>query len=96
MYQIARNTIVDHYRKYQPVEELPDSVPVLKATTDDDVESEIAGCTVPFIQKLPPAYRQAVMLSEIKGITQREVAEKQQFGDVSGSLNLRFHESVER
>ena len=47
-----------YYRKYQPVEELPDSLPVLKATTYDDVESEIAGCIVPFIQKLSPDYRQ--------------------------------------
>ena len=77
MYQIARNTIVDYYRKHQPVEALPDSLPALKSTTDEDVEAEIARCIVPFIEKLPPHYRQAVMLSEIRGITQRKVAEKQ-------------------
>ena len=76
MYQIARNTIVDYYREYQPAEELPDSLPVSNAVIDN-VEAEVAQCILPFIEKLPPHYRQAVMLSEIKGLTQKAVAKRQ-------------------
>jgi RNA polymerase sigma-70 factor, ECF subfamily len=59
LYQIARNAIVDHYRKRRLVEELPDWLVDEEADARDDAEKD---------------YRQAVELSEFEGFTQKEIA----------------------
>jgi RNA polymerase sigma-70 factor (ECF subfamily) len=76
LYQIARNAIVDHYRRRKPAEELPDEIADEEGYTSSDVEKELARCLTPFIEELPAHYRQAVMLAEFQGLTQREVASK--------------------
>jgi RNA polymerase sigma-70 factor (ECF subfamily) len=76
MYQTTRNAIVDYYRRKKPTEELDESI-ALENRESDAAERELAACVMPFIQQLPAAYRQAVMLAEIKGVTQQEVAEQQ-------------------
>ncbi len=77
IYQITRNAIIDFYRKHKPMEKLPESLAV--AGTDASVKAEeaITGCVLPMIERLPHHYRQAVLLSEIEGKTQKEVAGKQ-------------------
>ena len=37
-------------------------------------ERELARCLLPLMNRLPPAYRRAVTLAELEGLTQREVA----------------------
>lgn len=37
---------------------------------------EIASCLKPMINKMPERYKQAVTLTEIKGLTQKDMAEK--------------------
>ena len=43
----------------------------------DTARQEMAGCLLPMIQSLPDHYGQAVMLSEIEGLPQKEVAARQ-------------------
>ncbi len=76
LYQIARNAIIDHYRRRRPTEELPDEMVDEEVYASGDTEKELARCLTPFIEELPPHYRQAVMLAELQGFTQREVALK--------------------
>jgi RNA polymerase sigma-70 factor (ECF subfamily) len=76
MYQTTRNAIVDYYRRRKPTEKFDESI-ALQDRRSDAAEKELAGCVTPFIQQLPVAYRQAVMLAEIKGVTQHEVAARQ-------------------
>jgi RNA polymerase sigma-70 factor (ECF subfamily) len=77
IYQITRNAITDYYRTHRTMTELQEtfSVPELDATAR--ARQEIGGCLLPIIERLPAHYRQAVMLSEIEGLKQREVAIKQ-------------------
>jgi RNA polymerase sigma-70 factor (ECF subfamily) len=74
MYQIARNAIVDHYRSRRPMEALPETLSMPERDLADQARQEIGSCLVPIIQNLPEHYREAVMLSEIDGLPQREVA----------------------
>jgi RNA polymerase sigma-70 factor, ECF subfamily len=74
LYQIARNAIIDHYRQHKLLEELSDALPAPAATVGDTGEAEFAQCLTPLIEQLPPAYRQAIILAEIEGLTQQEVA----------------------
>lgn len=77
MYQATRNAIVDYYRKKRSAEEIDESLAVQNLERDDAAERELAGCVMPFIQQLPEAYRQAILLAEIEGLTQQQVAVRQ-------------------
>ena len=74
LYQIARNAIVETYRSKKPLESLPDELPGGIAGGSRSVERELARCLLPLVNGLPPTYRRAVMLAEVEGRTQREVA----------------------
>lgn len=78
LYQIARNAIIDHYRQFKPTDELSESLlePManVMAKIDDSSEAEFSQCLVPFIEQLPPEYREALRLAEIQGATQQQVA----------------------
>jgi RNA polymerase sigma-70 factor (ECF subfamily) len=77
MYQATRNAIIDYYRRKKPVEEIDDSLAIQNPEGDDAAEKELAGCVMPFIQQLPDAYRQAILLAEMEGLTQQQVAARQ-------------------
>lgn len=77
MYQATRNAIVDYYRKKKPAKELAESLAVQNPEKVDAAEKELAGCVMPFIQQLPDAYRQAILLAEMEGLTQKQVAARQ-------------------
>ncbi|MCU7934923.1 MAG: RNA polymerase sigma factor SigZ [Candidatus Thiodiazotropha sp. (ex Dulcina madagascariensis)] len=77
MYQITRNAIVDHYRKYRPTEDIDKVVLIEETQTEDNVAKELAQCLLPWVSQLPPNYRQAVTMSELDGLTQQEVAQRQ-------------------
>jgi len=77
VYQITRNTIIDHYRTQKRVEELPVKLTAKEPELSEEVREDINSCIMPMIENLPEPYREAVMLSEIQGRTQKEVAKKQ-------------------
>jgi RNA polymerase sigma-70 factor, ECF subfamily len=77
LYQIARNAIIDFYRQQKPLEELSDSLPAPAALLAESSEPDFAQCLTPLIEQLPTDYRQALLLAEIEGLTQQEVATTQ-------------------
>jgi RNA polymerase sigma-70 factor, ECF subfamily len=83
LFQIARNTIIDHYRRAgRRIEHLdPDPRPAVSdAPADrwidgpDDVLAELATCIRPLVEALPPDYRRAIELTDLQGHTQAEAA----------------------
>ena len=77
LYQIARNAIVDYFRSQQPSVDVHESIPQPETDPGDKVTQELSECLRPMIQLLPETYREAVMLSELQGLTQKEVAKVQ-------------------
>jgi RNA polymerase sigma-70 factor (ECF subfamily) len=78
IYQIARNAITDYYRLHKQtlgISDLPE-LPVLPEDTLDDVVKELTPCIKGMIDRLPPDYRQALILTEYEGLTQKEFAER--------------------
>ena len=76
VYQVARNAIVDHRRAHarDPVL-LGDEAPETEADDDDrKVEQNLALYVAPFVAMLPSPYREALTLTELEGITQKEAA----------------------
>lgn len=85
LYRITRNAIIDHYRRRRPQAELADDLPVVNDESHAKTAlDELACCIEPFINQLPDTYRDAVRLSEMEGLTQKEVAQQQNIS-VSGA-----------
>lgn len=75
--RIAHSTIIDYYRTRKPVAELPESLASPENDPTETARQEIMDCLLPMIRNLPEPYREAVMLSEMEGLTQLEVASRQ-------------------
>jgi RNA polymerase sigma-70 factor (ECF subfamily) len=77
IYQITRNTIIDHYRKRRNTVELPNSLPELENPNDNnDIMDEMTRCVDSFMNKLPDRYNEALVLTEYEGLTQKDMGEK--------------------
>ncbi len=84
IYQITRIAIIDHYRARHKMGELPEELTSSEPELIDKARDDINACVVPMIEALPDTYREALMLSEIEGRTQKEMAEIQSLS-VSGA-----------
>ncbi|MBF0277942.1 MAG: RNA polymerase sigma factor SigZ [SAR324 cluster bacterium] len=77
IYQIARNTLIDYYRSNKPQIELPQNLASPELDPVQEARREIGECLDPFIKNLPTRYREAITLSEMEGLTQKELASQQ-------------------
>ncbi len=76
LFRIAANAIVDHYRSHKQWEALPDEDQLAAPEPERDYVAELATCLHPLIADLPETYRSALVLSEIEGLPQKEVASR--------------------
>ena len=80
LYQIARHVITDHYRLQQSkaTTTLPDDLAERLAMPEKAEENEAVQRLLPsiltLVQRLPPPYRQALLLTEVEGLTQKALA----------------------
>ena len=75
VYQIARNAIVDHHRRRRPMAPLPEAIAAPEAPPDDLIPELLPGLAT-MLGRLSPEDRQALILTEVDGLSQREVAER--------------------
>lgn len=75
IYQIAKNSIIDHYRKQMKTSEIPESLMMPEMPISEKTKNEILECLLPIVEKLPDRYRKAVVLSEIEGLSQKAAAD---------------------
>lgn len=76
MYQIARNLIIDHYRKGRqdvPFEDAEDMLP-LDEIPEEDLHAQLAASVAAMITCLPPTYQEALLLTDVQGLSQKELA----------------------
>lgn len=79
VYQVARSAIVDHQRtlaKHRVAD--PDALeeaPTEPMEDDGEVEELLSRYIAPFVAMLASPYREALTLTELQGLTQKEAAE---------------------
>jgi RNA polymerase sigma-70 factor, ECF subfamily len=86
VYRVARNVIVDYYRSATVRRELASGDAVdLSATemkgpalVEDERTAlrELATCLAPMIRQLPPAYQDAIRMTDLDGLTQVDAAKR--------------------
>lgn len=78
IFQIARNVVADAFRRRtrrEALDERTTAEGAVESSHDDrSAEASLAGCLASMIAELPEPYRQAIELTEIRGITQAEAA----------------------
>jgi RNA polymerase sigma-70 factor, ECF subfamily len=83
LYQIARNAIIDDHRTHKSTEPLTDEMAQnlgdnseYNVHNDHEEWLELGKCLLPMVEKLPPGYREAILLFEIDGLPLKEVAQR--------------------
>jgi len=76
LYQITRNVVNDFFRENTKVVSLAEDAEITDYENQDIMQQEVENLVQPLIQLLPQEYAEALMLSEIEGISQKEIAEK--------------------
>jgi RNA polymerase sigma-70 factor (ECF subfamily) len=77
VYQITRHTIIDYYRSRKVMAE-PTEIPedLVNEPIPSTLNEDIAACLKPMMDDLPEKYRESIILTEVAGLTQKEMAEK--------------------
>ena len=76
VYSIARNSIVDYYRKKKlDLVELEDQWFEINEELEDKA-IQLSSCIIPFINKLPEEYKELMKLSELENLSQKEIAQQ--------------------
>ncbi|MBK8099291.1 MAG: RNA polymerase sigma factor SigZ [Planctomycetes bacterium] len=79
VFQVARHAVIDWWRTRRPLAELPAEFAVPAADPPRPGDPEWDGLCASFrsfVHALPPKYREAVLLTEYEGLTQKELAER--------------------
>jgi RNA polymerase sigma-70 factor (ECF subfamily) len=76
MYQVTRNLVVDYYRRRRPSTEIPEDLPAEEIPLEEEPAARLAGSLKEMIEQLPEPYRQALIMTEYQGLSQKALAEK--------------------
>jgi RNA polymerase sigma-70 factor (ECF subfamily) len=78
IYQVTRNAIIDYYRSIRKTTTLeePEALQLTEDLPDEDVISELFPSVRAMVMSLPAQDRQALILTEYQGLTQKELAER--------------------
>jgi RNA polymerase sigma-70 factor (ECF subfamily) len=76
IFLIARNAIIDHYRTRKETVEVPETLPAESDAHDDGDVEELKAAFRRMIFSLPEPYREALVLTEFDGLTQRQLADR--------------------
>jgi RNA polymerase sigma-70 factor, ECF subfamily len=79
LYQIAHNTIVDYYMRKNKLVALGEEMDIEDVETNT-VPAEAANFIIPLIQLLPKEYAGPLLLSDIEGIKQQDIAARLNLG----------------
>ena len=74
VYTIARNSIIDYYRKTKIYTDELEQQVYESESLDLQAVNGLSSCMGTFIKKLPADYQELMQLSEIKGMSQKDIA----------------------
>jgi len=75
VYQMTRNAIIDFIRK-KKFQEMEAEIKDIEDETNENAMNEATGWIGKYVDDLPENYREAVVLYEMKGLSQKEIADQ--------------------
>jgi RNA polymerase sigma-70 factor (ECF subfamily) len=76
VYQIARNAIVDYYRKSHTLTELSDGLSLPEKPADDEVTRRLSESVAAMVDLLPEEYRLPLVMDTFEGLSQQQIADR--------------------
>ena len=79
VYQIARHELIDFYRRQRPHEALSAAETVAEEQPDwedEEMRSDLASAVLAMLDCLPAAQREALLLTDFQGLSQKELGER--------------------
>jgi RNA polymerase sigma-70 factor (ECF subfamily) len=76
LYSVARNAVIDYYRQRRPGVELYEDLLDESNFQEEDPTAQLAEGLETMMACLPENYRRPLVLAELKGLKQKEVAER--------------------
>ncbi len=76
LYQVARNTVIDHWRQRRDTTELPSDLAHAEVPTEELLQAKLAPYLRPMIESLPAMYADALRLTELGELPQAETAQR--------------------
>lgn len=76
LYKITHNAIIDFYRRKKTYDELPDEIALEEIDPIEENYKILSNCIKPLIQELPDKYRIPLELSDLEGVSQKDIAIK--------------------
>ena len=79
VYTVTKNTIIDYYRVQRQesyLGEFSEDIAICENLDEETVINDISQCLIMMIQYLPEKYKQALTITEIENISQKELADK--------------------
>jgi len=74
VYSVARNAVIDRLRKKQPALADASEFDMMASSEETESEQALITCVTPFVARLPEAYRHAITLVELQGMSQADAA----------------------
>ena len=74
IYRIARNTVIDHYRRRRPAAELPAALAAEPADDLPEFRGAVIASMRHFLATMPEIYREPVRLAELEGLPLAKIA----------------------
>ncbi len=76
VYQITRNTIIDHYRGQKITVDIPKTFAEFDEISQSNCHQHVSSGLKSMINELPEKYREALLLTEFQGLSQKELAQR--------------------
>jgi len=74
LFTISRNLVMDYFKNLTQTQDVDDAI--LKTADDEVSQHSEEDCLPGIISHLPPKYKRPLYLSDIKGVKQKEIANK--------------------
>lgn len=79
VYKVAHHAVVDHHRRSKrranTEVDLPAELPASSSEPPDTAAQEVAACVAPFVALLDTRYREALTLTDLRGMSQKDAAD---------------------